>query len=114
MVEMDTMRRAIEQRDGPLLSSLYADDAVLKIVDRLHPPSAPMEIRGKSAITESFNDICGRAISHRIEQNVIGDKSTAFTEACEYPDGNRVLCSALLDWRDGKVIRQVNVQAWDE
>jgi hypothetical protein len=38
----------------------------------------------------------------------------AFNEACEYPDGTRVLGAQTLELRDGKVVRQVNVEAWDE
>jgi hypothetical protein len=42
-------------------------------------------------------------------------RSLAFNEACEYPDGLRVLtAAAALDVRDGKIYRQVNVEAWDE
>ena len=35
-------------------------------------------------------------------------------QACEYPDGARVLAATTLDVRDGKVVRQVNIEAWDE
>jgi hypothetical protein len=34
--------------------------------------------------------------------------------ACEYPDGTRVLAAATLEVRDGKIVRQVNVEVWDE
>jgi hypothetical protein len=53
-------------------------------------------------------------MTHRLEQLVLGDGSAAFTEACQYPDGTRVLCAALLELRDGKIARKVGVQAWDE
>ncbi|MDX6382321.1 MAG: hypothetical protein QOI57_3345 [Rubrobacteraceae bacterium] len=30
------------------------------------------------------------------------------------PDGNRVFCAGMLEVRDGKIVREVGVQAWDE
>jgi hypothetical protein len=32
-----------------------------------------------------------------------------FREACEYPDGSRVLAATTLEVRDGKIVRQVDV-----
>jgi hypothetical protein len=49
-----------------------------------------------------------------VEDEVVGENRVAFNEACEYPDGLRVLAAATLDVRDGQIVRQVNVEAWDE
>ncbi|MBV9852469.1 MAG: nuclear transport factor 2 family protein [Armatimonadetes bacterium] len=110
----ETLRRAIEQNDAPLLASLYAPHADLRVIDRSHTPSAPLEIQGQAAIRRFYDDICGRAMTHRIEQAVVGTDSLAFTEVCEYPSGSHVYCAAMLQLQDGKIIHQVNVQAWDE
>jgi hypothetical protein len=53
-------------------------------------------------------------MTHRIEGEVVGDERVAFNEACEYPDGTRVLGATTLEVRDGKIVRQVNVEAWEE
>ena len=37
-----------------------------------------------------------------------------YLENCSYPDGTKVVCLALLDLADGRIVRQVGVQAWDE
>ena len=60
--DFESMRRAIEQLDADLLTSLYADDAQMHIVNRY----------------------------------------------------SRVLAAMTLEVRNGKVVRQVNVEAWDE
>jgi hypothetical protein len=70
-------------------------------------------LRSKELIAEHLSDVCSRDMTHRIEKEVVG-RSLAFNEACEYPDGLRVLTAAALDVRDGKIYRQVNVEAWDE
>jgi hypothetical protein len=113
-LDFEAMRRAIEQLDADLLTSLYADDAEMLIVNRYSTPSSPHVLRGKEEITEHLRDVCGRAMTHRVENEVVGEERVAFNEACEYPDGVRVLAATTLDVRDGKVVRQVNIEAWDE
>lgn len=114
-LDFEAMRRAIEQLDADLLSSLYADKAQMRIVNRRNTtPSSPGELRGKEEITEYLRDVCGRAMTHHVENEVIGEDRVAFNEACEYPDGTRVLAATTMDVRDGKVARQVNIEAWDE
>ncbi len=113
-LDFETMRRAIEQLDAEALIGLYADDALIKVVNKNTTPSSPFELRGKEAIAEYLRDVCGRAMTHRIEDEIVGDERVAFNEACEYPDGTRVLGATTLEVRDGKIVRQVNVEAWDE
>ncbi len=113
-LDFEVMRRAIEQLDADLLVSLYADEAEMRTVNRYTTPSSPKVLKGKEEITEHLCDVCGRAMTHRVENEVVGEDRVAFNEACEYPDGTRVLCAATLEVSDGKIIRQVNVEAWDE
>jgi ketosteroid isomerase-like protein len=108
-----TLHRAIEQCNLDMIMNCYADDAELQVVDRDHPPSRPLEFHGKQSIAGYFRDICSRPLTHKIEQEVIGGNQLAFTEACEYPDGSRVLATEMFELSDGKVSRQVTVQAWD-
>jgi ketosteroid isomerase-like protein len=113
-LDFEALRKAIEQLDADLLVGLYADDAEMRTVNRYTTPSSPRVLRGKEEIAEHLRDVCGRAMTHRIENEVVGEDRVAFNEACEYPDGTKVLAAVTLDVRDGKVVRQVNVEAWDE
>jgi hypothetical protein len=112
--DVEALRRGIEERDAETLRALYAQDAELTVVDRLNPPSRPRVLRGRTAIGEYLDDTCGRDMTHRLERVVVGAGVAAFTEACRYPDGTRVLCLAMLDLRDGLIARQTAVQEWDE
>ena len=112
--DFEAMRRAIEGLDAEALVGLYADDAELLIVNKSTAPSSPRELRGKEEISEYLRDVCGRAMTHHIHSEVVGEDRVAFQEDCEYPDGMKVLAATTLDLRDGKVVRQVNVEAWDE
>lgn len=108
------LKKAIESRDGRMLASFYADDALVSICDRNNPPSRPREVKGKAAIGAFWDDICSRAMTHRVEPSVAEGNRLAFTQACAYPDGMKVLCLAMCELKDGKIARQTVVQAWDE
>jgi hypothetical protein len=108
------IKRAIETRDGRALADFYADHAVTRIIDRNNPPSKPREIKGRSAIGSFWDDICGRAMTHRVDVSLSEGDRMAFTQACTYPDGAKVFCIALLELKDGLIVDQTIVQAWDE
>jgi hypothetical protein len=108
------LKQAIEARDGPMLSSFYTEDARVRIIDRNNPPSKPRDIRGRAAITTYWDDICSRAITHKVDPGLAAGDRLAFTQDCAYPDGTRVFCIALLDLADGLIANQTVVQAWDE
>jgi len=113
-VSLNVLRRAIETRDGAALGGCYADDAVLRIIDSTNPPSQPREIKGHAAIAAYFDDVCGRAMTHKVENDIETADRMAFTQVCRYPDGKGVFFSTTIELAGGKIARQVVVQAWDE
>lgn len=108
------IKQAIEGRNGRMLASFYANDACVQIVDRNNPPSKPREIKGRAAIDMFWGDICGRTMTHKVETLITEDNQIAFTQACSYPDGAKVLCLSTLKLNGGLIERQTVVQAWDE
>lgn len=112
-ITVPALRRAIETRDGETLASFYTDDAVLRIVDQENPPSRPNEIVGRDAIAAYYADVCGRTMTHRVDTAVADGDRLAFTQTCTYPDGKRVFCAATLELVDGRIARQMAIQAWD-
>jgi hypothetical protein len=108
------IRQAIEGRNGRMLGSFYADDASIRVVDRNNPPSKPREIKGRAAIDTFWDDICSRAMTHKVETVITEGDRLAFTQACAYPDGVKVLCLSTIELKDGLIARQTVVQAWDE
>jgi ketosteroid isomerase-like protein len=107
------LKRAIEGRKASALASLYADDAIVQVIDRNNPPSKPRRLKGRGAIAAYFEDVCGRDMTHKVEAGVAVGNRLAFTQSCAYPDGTKVYCSAMIDLKGGKIARQVVVQAWD-
>ncbi len=96
-IDIEALRHAYEQRDVDLMLGFYADDAQLRIVNRLHPPSNPYELRGKDQIAEFQRRIFARDIKHRLEREVVGENRVAFHVACEYPSGERLLDAMVLE-----------------
>jgi ketosteroid isomerase-like protein len=113
-LDFEALRRAIEDRDADALIGFYADDAEVQTVNSRTTPSSPEVRRGKEQIAGYLRDVYGREMTHRLENEVVGENRVAFHEACEYPDGTRVLGAETLELRDGKIVRHVNVEAWDE
>ena len=112
--DIEMLSRAVEQRDAATQLAMFADDAELVQYDKDHPPASPQTARGKDEIGKVLEDVFSRDMKHRVFGALTGGDRAAYGIECEYPDGNRVTCAALLDLRDGKIVRQVGLQAWDE
>jgi ketosteroid isomerase-like protein len=113
MFDFAELKRALEERDATAQLALYADEAEVTLVDRINTPGSPRVLRGREEIRGWIEDICERDMTHRVEMQVASAGGAAFTEACRYPDGTNVLCAAVLELRDGRIAREVGVQAWD-
>ena len=95
------------------LAGFYAEDAIVRVIDRDNPPSKPRDLEGKSAISAYFNDVCGREMIHKVESGVAVGNRLAFMQSCAYHDGTKVFCSAMVELKGGKIARQTLVQVWD-
>ncbi|MER7706282.1 nuclear transport factor 2 family protein [Kitasatospora sp. NPDC097605] len=112
--DVRALREGIERADARTLLALYADDAELRVVDRKTQPSHPLVMHGRDEIGAMLDDLYGREMSHTLEQVVVQTDRLAFLESCRYPDGVRVLVSSTAELRDGRIVDQTSVQAWDE
>jgi hypothetical protein len=108
------LARAIEARDADAQLAAYDANAELRLVDRNNPPSRPLVLRGAAAIGEHLRDVCSRDLTHQVRATVADDHRVAFEVACRYSDGTQVLCHCVADVADGRITRQVTVQAWDD
>jgi hypothetical protein len=107
------LARAIQERDAATQAALFADDAVLTTIDAEHGPSNPAVLRGRAAIAESLAEICARDVTHQVTFFVHDDDNASVGVACRYPDGVRVHCLGAMRLRDGRIVEQTTVQAWD-
>lgn len=110
----ETLKRGLEERDAELAASVYADDVEFLIVNRNYPPSNPLLRKGRAAVLAMYQDICSREMMHKVTSIVVGPEGFAIRESCQYPDGGRVLGHVIAEMRNGKIVRQFNVDCWDE
>jgi hypothetical protein len=108
------LKRSIEERDASGQVGLFADDAIVEVVDKANPPSRPLVLNGADAIREWVEDTMSRDMTHEVGNLMVDGDHASYTIDCLYPDGTRVLCMAALELRDGRIARQRGVQAWDE
>jgi len=106
-LDFGALRHAIEGCEPDLILGFYAEEANLNIVNAQR--SIPFELCGKAEIAKYLRAAFGQEASHRVEEEVVGEDRVTFREACEYPDGGRVVVETTLDVRAGKIIRQVDV-----
>ncbi|MEU9733102.1 nuclear transport factor 2 family protein [Streptomyces sp. NPDC048002] len=112
--DTEVLRRGIEGDTAAALLSLYADDAEMRVVDRNTQPSSPRVLHGRDEIGELLADVYSRDMTHKMERCVVDGDNVAYSESCRYSDGVRVLSESMLTLRDGKIVEQTMIQAWDE
>ncbi|MDQ3436459.1 MAG: nuclear transport factor 2 family protein [Actinomycetota bacterium] len=112
-LDFESLRLGIERCDPDLVLGFYAEDAELSIVNAGAPQGPPFELRGKAEIAKHLRAVFGQETSHRVEQEFVDEERVRFREACEYPDGSRVVVETTLEVRGGKIVRQVDVVAKD-
>jgi SnoaL-like domain len=110
---LDTLTRAIEGRDADAIAARYTEGATVTLLDRDNPPSSPRVMSGREEVRVYFRDVCGRNVEHEVRDAVVDEHGLAFTQHCRYPDGSRVVCSAVGVLDDGLIVRQTIVQTWD-
>ncbi|KOU09635.1 MULTISPECIES: nuclear transport factor 2 family protein [Streptomyces] len=112
--DTEALRRGIEGESAAPLLSLYARDAEVRVVDRYDQPSRPKVLHGRDEIAEMLDDVYSRDMTHRMTRCVVQGDRAAFAEECTYPDGVRVFAESMLSLRDGEIVEQTMIQAWDE
>jgi hypothetical protein len=111
--EMHSLSEAIEARDAEGVLAWYAPGAVLTILDRDHPPAAPLVLSGLDQIGAYYRDVCGRNIEHRVRDAVRTPDGLAYAQHCRYPDGLGVVCVTVAALSQGKIQSQTAIQVWD-
>ena len=106
-------RTALEARDVARWLPFYADDAESLQYRHTDPPRSPHVMRGREEIRRFLEDVAGSRIELAISNEVLGEARAAFTITVTRADGRRIIENVILDHRDGRIVRQLEVEAWD-
>jgi hypothetical protein len=112
--DLPRFARAAHERDAATQLSMYGPQATVTIVDKNTQPSAPRVLRGTGEIGPWLEDMYGRDMTHEVGHTVSDAGGAAYTQACQYPDGARVLCATVIELEQGLIDRQSVIQVWDE
>jgi ketosteroid isomerase-like protein len=106
-------RAALEARDVERWLPFYADDAEWLEYRHGNPPRSPHVMRGREEIGRFLDDVAGSQIELEISNEVLGDERAAFTITFTRTGGRRIVENVIVDHRDGRIVRQLEVEAWD-
>lgn len=111
--DLAALERGHAELDAEAITRMYAEDAVIEIIDATHPPSSPLVLVGRDAIRNFYDDVCSRDLVSTVDQAFTDGEHLAVRISCRYATGERVVASQMSELRDGRIAKDVLVQAWD-
>ncbi len=88
-IDLEALRRAVEERDAAGMLALYADDAEVRLADRDDTPGNPRVLSGKDEIRAFVEDVCARDMTHRVEHAVAdGGPTSCARQRCRSATGS--------------------------
>ena len=106
-------RRALETQDLEAWLDCFADHAQWIEFRHDAPSGAPTRIVGKSEIAAFLRRVKASNVRLTIRYEIVASDGCAFSVLREMPDGRRLLEHSIVHIADGKIVRQVDLDAWD-
>ena len=106
-------KQAFETQDLASWAGFFADDAEWIEYKHSHPPHSPRRMVGKAQIEAFLSQVKAGNVALAIEDEIVGPTRAAFRVWCTLPNGKRIIEHVILHVVDGKISRQVDVEAWD-
>jgi hypothetical protein len=112
VLDLDSFLAAFAARDVQRWLAHYAPDAEWWEYRHADPPSRPHVMRGRDAIARHIEMVAAADLELRIESPVLDDRRAAFTVWIDRP-GGLIVENVIVEHRNGLVVRQTDVEAWD-
>jgi ketosteroid isomerase-like protein len=112
-LDFASFKEAFEGKDLDRWLSFYAEEAEWTEYRHISPPRALNRMTGKHQIADFLRQVCAADFEITIADEVITPDRVAFSVDCAFPDGKHVFEHVIARIEDGKIIRQVDVEAWD-
>jgi len=111
--DLEAFGRGYEEWDVEALLALYAEEVELIQIDRDNPPSSPRIRHGKEVFRGMFEHCAAAGVKASVENSVADGNRAAATVTCEFPGGRKVVANAILELRDGRIVRERDVLSGD-
>jgi hypothetical protein len=82
-------------------------------VQALGAPSDPVRMVGRERIAKFLVSLEESNIEISVSDEVLGGERAAFSVDVTLADGRRMLEHTIVHFEDGRIARQVDVEAWD-
>ena len=112
-LDFDAFKKAFESQDVDAWLAFYADDAEWIEYRHNAPPRAPNRMIGKKEIGDFLRRVKSSNVRLSISDEVIGPERAAFCLIVELSSGKRIIEHIIIHIVDSKIIREVDVEAWD-
>jgi hypothetical protein len=104
---------AIECKDVPAWSAFFAEEAEWYEYRQQHPPRSPNVMRGLHEIRAFLEGVAASPVELRVSHEVVGPARAAYRLTVGFDDGRRILEHVLIELSGGRIVTQVDVEAWD-
>ena len=110
--DIEALKRAFEAHQVDKVLEFYSSDLDHLEIDAGAPPKSPRR-SGIDYLGDAIQGAAQAGIKLHMENPVVGEDRAACTITCEFPDGRRLVSNTIYDLKDGKIIRQFDVQVTD-
>ncbi len=111
--DFSAFKDAFERKDAQRWAEFYAEDAQWIEYKPSAPPRNPVRMIGRERIAAFLSSLEESDIEISLSDEVLGRERAAFSVDVILPDGKRVFEHTIVHIEDGKIARQVDVEAWD-
>jgi hypothetical protein len=112
--DFQAFKQAVVAKDAAAWTDFYAPDAEWLEYREANPPHSPNRMQGLAAIRAFISRVCASEVTLAITDEVLGPTRAAFCLTCTLSDGvRRIIENVIVHHSDGKIVRQVDVEAWD-
>ena len=108
-----SFKDVFERKDAQRWAQFYADDAEWIEYKPSAPPRDPLRMVGRKRIAQFLASLEKSDIKISFSNEVLGRECAAFSVDVTLPDGKRVFEHTIVHIEEGKIARQVDVEAWD-
>lgn len=111
--DFTAFKRAFESQDIEAWLSFFDNDAEWIEYRHNAPPASPNRMCGKSEIGAFLGRVKSSNVRLVLSDEVLGPTRAAFCVTCTLASGRRIIENVIVHLKSGKILRQVDVEAWD-
>ncbi len=111
--DFDAFKHAFEMQDIAAWLSFYDEGAEWIEYRHSSPPRNPNRMVGREQIGAFLDRVKASNVQLSIQDEVLGPTRAAFCVIVTMASGNRIIENVIVHHANGKIVQQVDVEAWD-